>query len=418
MEQFEKHPCFSTEAKHKYGRLHIPVAPKCNIQCNYCNRKYDCVNESRPGVSSVTLGPRQALSYVRRIMEKQPNIAVVGIAGPGDAFAQAEDVLKSMRLIKEEFPALLICLSSNGLELPEYVDDIAEIGVSHVTITVNAVDPVIGAKIYSWVRYQKHLYRGVEGAKLLMEKQLLSIRLLKEKGITVKVNTVIIPGVNDFHVGEIARTVSALGADLLNCIPMYPTEGTPLENVPKADPGLMEKIRLEAGAFLPQMRHCQRCRADAVGLLGEAMTNDAVRLLQECAALPLNPLENRPLVAVASMEGLLVNQHLGEAKELWIYKAEGEEAHLVEKRTTPPAGCGDERWEKLAEILSDTRALLVSGIGKRPKEILKDRGIEVYEVEGLIEDGLDVLFKGGRIKTLGKVTRCGESCAGTGLGCG
>ncbi len=51
------HPCFNEEAKHTSARVHLPVAPKCNIQCNYCNRKFDCVNESRPGVTSSVLAP-------------------------------------------------------------------------------------------------------------------------------------------------------------------------------------------------------------------------------------------------------------------------------------------------------------------------------------------------------------------------
>ena len=28
---------------------------RCNIQCNYCDRKFDCTNESRPGVTSGVL---------------------------------------------------------------------------------------------------------------------------------------------------------------------------------------------------------------------------------------------------------------------------------------------------------------------------------------------------------------------------
>ena len=30
----------------------------------------------------------------------------------------------------------------------------------------------------------------------------------------------------------------------------------------------MARVRAQAEAFLPQMRHCARCRADALGLLG------------------------------------------------------------------------------------------------------------------------------------------------------
>jgi len=78
---FSNHPCFSKDAHKKYGRIHLPVAPRCNIQCNFCNRKYDCPNESRPGVTSTVLTPQQALAYLGDVVAKRPEIAVTGIAG-------------------------------------------------------------------------------------------------------------------------------------------------------------------------------------------------------------------------------------------------------------------------------------------------------------------------------------------------
>ena len=51
----DSHPCYNEGAHRRYARMHLPVAPKCNIQCNYCNRRYDCCNESRPGVTSEVL---------------------------------------------------------------------------------------------------------------------------------------------------------------------------------------------------------------------------------------------------------------------------------------------------------------------------------------------------------------------------
>ncbi len=59
-ERIKDHPCYSEEAHHYFARMHVAVAPACNIQCNYCNRKYDCANESRPGVVSEKLTPDQA----------------------------------------------------------------------------------------------------------------------------------------------------------------------------------------------------------------------------------------------------------------------------------------------------------------------------------------------------------------------
>src|SRR6056297_2047831 len=139
-----KHPCFNKASSGDCGRVHLPVAPKCNIQCNYCNRKYDCVNESRPGVSSGVLGPAQAVLYMEKVLEKEPRITVAGIAGPGDPFANPEETLGTMRLLREKYPDLILCLATNGLGLkPEYIDEIARIGVSHVTVTINAIDPEI-----------------------------------------------------------------------------------------------------------------------------------------------------------------------------------------------------------------------------------------------------------------------------------
>ena len=72
------------EAHHYFARTHAAVAPACNIQCNYCNRKYDCANESRPGVVSETLTPEEAFRKVIAVANEVPQLSVLGIAGPGD----------------------------------------------------------------------------------------------------------------------------------------------------------------------------------------------------------------------------------------------------------------------------------------------------------------------------------------------
>ena len=171
----ERHPCFNHDSAGKYARIHLPVAPDCNIQCNYCNRKCDCVNESRPGVTSAVLSPEEALRYLGRVKEKAPHLAVAGIAGPGDPFADPARTLKTLELIHEAYPDLIFCLSTNGLYLYDHIDRLAELGVSHVTLTVNAVDALIGAKIYAWVRHHKRVLRGIEAAQALLDEQLRCI---------------------------------------------------------------------------------------------------------------------------------------------------------------------------------------------------------------------------------------------------
>jgi len=163
-----QHPCFNSDVRHRTGRIHLPVAPKCNIQCNYCNRKFDCANESRPGVTSAVLLPKQAVNYLHHALKVMPELKVVGIAGPGDPFASPEDTLETLHLVREQYPEMLLCVATNGLNLEPYVAELARLQVSHVTLTVNAVDPSIGTEIYAWVRDSRTIYRGDAAASHLL----------------------------------------------------------------------------------------------------------------------------------------------------------------------------------------------------------------------------------------------------------
>jgi nitrogen fixation protein NifB len=417
---FKEHPCFSENARHTTGRIHLPVAPKCNIQCNFCDRKYDCVNESRPGVTSSILTPRQAADYLEKVMEKIPAIAVAGIAGPGDPLANAEETLETFRRVRERFPDLHLCMATNGLELETYADDIASIGVNHVTVTVNAVDPVIAGCIYSWVRFNKRPRRGVEGAEILLNNQQRGIEKLKKSDTIVKINTVVISGINDRHITDISRKMSQLGADVHNCIPLYNVEGTLLEGIPSVTAADMKNIRDEASFYLKQISHCKRCRADAVGMLGESNSDEIVKLLSDASEWKYD--SERKHVAVASMEGIFVNQHLGEASEMWIFKSLNGRIELLEKRKTPSAGGGSERWSEMADLLHDCRAVLVSGSGRSPVNVLESKGIRVITMEGFAEEAMNPIFSGKNVPSILLRTpgKCGaaSSCGGTGTGCG
>ncbi len=413
------HPCFDKEAKHTNARVHLPVAPKCNIQCGYCNRKYDCVNESRPGVTSSILKPFQAVEYLKDLDGRIENLAVIGIAGPGDPFANAEETLETMRLSKAEFPEKIFCLSTNGLELEPYIDEIAQLGVTHVTITINAVDPAITAKVYKWVRFNKHVYRGIEGATILLERQLACIPKLKAAGITVKINSIVIPGINEDHIPEVAKKCAELGADVINCIPLLPTAETDFADLIEPDTKTVFRVRTLASEYLPIMSHCARCRADAAGLLGKDLSETHV-LLKKYSNTSEIETEGRPYVAVATNEGLLVNQHLGEAFSLHVFRQTPNGFKLVEMRDTPPSGGSDSRWIDLARTLKDCRAILISGVGENPKAMLRDCGIQVVEMTGLIDEGLEGIYNDKPIRSIAKpdAFRCGSNCKGNAQGCG
>jgi nitrogen fixation protein NifB len=302
-----------------------------------------------------------------------------------------------------------------------YLDDLAELGVSHVTITVSAVDPAIGARIYAWVKDGNVVYRGEKGAEILLDRQLKAIKGLKERGITVKINSIVIPGINDHHIVEVAKVCASLGADIQNMIPLKPTADTPFAGIPEPGRETVLPLRKEATPFIEQMTHCKRCRADAVGLLGDDQSTALCGTLQACSRLkPLEATMARPFVAVATREGLLVNQHLGEAKSFQIWgEAETGGYRLIEERPAPQAGCGPKRWSELAALLKDCRAVLCAAVGETPRMLLEEHDIKAHTVDGFIEDALRFVFEGGDINAL-KVRRAGigSGCAGGGAGCG
>lgn len=419
---FSKHPCFNKDSHHKFGRIHLPVAPRCNLQCNFCNRKFDCMNESRPGVTSAVLTPTQASDYLDTMMKRVPNLTVVGIAGPGDPFANAVETMATLEEVRRKHKDMMLCLASNGLGIGPHIADIAALQVSHVTLTVNAVDPEIGAKIYAWIRDGRRPMRGIEAAKLLLDRQLDAIVRLKEAGVVVKINSIIIPGVNDQHIEEVAKKMAELKVDIMNSMAFLPVAGAEFENIAPPDNLLVASTRLKAGRHVAQMSHCARCRADAVGLINEKMTEENLITLQEFARPGTKPTEARPYIAVASHEGMLVNQHLGEAARVILFKEDkstpsGFKFHEVRK--TPEPGAGQARWTELADVLHDCKALLVSAAGPQPKRVLEDHGLSVVEMEGLIEEGLSSIFAGKPIPASlsRRFTSCGSGCKGTGTGC-
>lgn len=261
----KRHPCMSGGVNMTAGRIHLPVSPSCNIQCKFCTRRFD-KSLIRPGVSSLVLKPEEAVDTIKRARELCPELSVVGIAGPGDTLATSQ-ALDTFALVKKEFPELVSCLSTNGFCLPKRVDRIAEIGIETITVTVNAVDPEIEAKINEFVIDENGVkHEGIEGAKLLIQNQLEGIKRAAELGIVVKINSVLCPGINDSHIEEVAKKTSELGASILNIIPLIPQNG--MADVPAPTCNELEEVRQKAGRYIEVFRHCQHCRADALGIPG------------------------------------------------------------------------------------------------------------------------------------------------------
>jgi len=414
--RIKDHPCYSEEAHHYFARMHVAVAPACNIQCNYCNRKYDCANESRPGVVSEKLTPEQAYRKVIAVANEVPQLSVLGIAGPGDALNDWRKTRETFALVSKSVPDLKLCISTNGLALPDHVDEIAGMNIDHVTITINMVDPEIGTKIYPWIFYNRKRYTGVEASKILHERQMRGLEMLTARGILVKVNSVLIPGINDHHLATVNAEVKKRGAFLHNIMPLIsdPAHGTHFGLTGQRGPTPAElkavQDACEGGANL--MRHCRQCRADAVGLLcedrGQEFSLDSIpaditygpakreayravvaheqndhRLAKDEASEALRAAGSaaRILVAIATQGGGRINQHFGHAREFQVYEASADGVTFIGHRRVADQYCGggDAALEGVIAALTGVEIVLCAKIGDCPQDKLNAVGLRVVD---------------------------------------
>lgn len=266
-EHLIKHPCFHCEAYNKFGRIHLPVSPSCNIQCRFCVRKINKRN-NRTGMNHTLLSPEKALRVLDKALNLCPQITVVGIAGPGDTLASPH-AIDTFHLVHKKYPSLIKCLSTNGLLLNEKANSLIEVGVKTVTVTINAVNVEILNQICSYVLHNTQYMTGEIAARWLILAQIAGIKKAVELGIAVKVNTVLIPGINDHHIGEIAQVVAQAGAQFINIAPLIPQH----EFSSKRPPTYRElnAARNVAEAYLPVSRQCCQCPANACGIPGSGI---------------------------------------------------------------------------------------------------------------------------------------------------
>jgi len=406
----DTHPCYSEKAHTKFARMHLPVAPRCNIQCNYCNRKYDCTNESRPGVTSELLTAEEAVEKIRYVKERIPYLSVIGIAGPGDPLAN-EETFKTLEMVGKEFPDLTLCLSTNGLMLPASVDRLKKLGIKFITVTVNATDPIVGAKMYDFVIWEGKTLHGEEAAAKLIEKQIEGIKKAVAAGMLVKVNTVMVAGINDQHIPEVARKVKSLGAYVVNIIPMIPVPGTKFADLKAPTAEQRKALQDLCEPDIKQMRHCRFCRADAIGLLGEDRSAEFAHFNCHARDLPVKgPVQvqiegdSKHTVAVATMNGEAVDLHFGQAKKFLVFQVKGTAVTELEPifidQMPNVALSGDAhkgKLEMLAERLRGCDVVVAMSFGTPAKEYLKEEGIRSYTAKGpvriAVKEAAEALFQ-------------------------
>jgi len=362
------------------GRVHLPVAPKALARGRFSPEK----------ALPRALTPDQALNWLEYLAEQGQSIKVININGPGDPLATPELTLLTLRLLRDRYPGVSLCLTTLGIGAGAYAAELARLGLAHVSILLDAVDPEVAQRIYAWIRPSTKTMPLNEAATVLITEQALSIAALVEAGVKVQAKTTAYPCINTGHIPEIAARAAELGISEMKLFPFLAKGEDCPQPRDKATPEELSALAAQAGERLPttlvDLAMCQE-------MIEDEFSHEVVNQ----ALLP-KPTPKRPYLAVCSSDGFEVDTHLGQAYQFLIYGPQDGPVVLLESRPAPEPGSGDGRWQQVALALSDCFAVLASAAGESPKRILAGKGLPVLTQEGNVEGLVDVLYGGGKKK--------------------
>jgi nitrogen fixation protein NifB len=207
----------------------------------------------------------EAMSSLTEEMANRKNLNIVAISGPGEPLYN-EATFVTLEKVRESYPRIKICLSTNGILLQKSVDRLSGIGVDTISVSMSAIRPDTISRLYRSAVVGTERLEGEELGQIIPKNQLSGIQDASENGISVKVNTILIPQLNQEEIPELSRKIEAAGANLQNIVPLIPRGAMCDLSAPSLDE-LYEARRISS-AIIPQFRHCKQCRSDVVGIPG------------------------------------------------------------------------------------------------------------------------------------------------------
>lgn len=169
----------------KINYLRISVTDYCNLNCIYC-RPQDCMHLSKKEIMSF-----EEIEYFVRVSSGW-GIEKVRITG-GEPLIK-RDIIVLLKMLRE-IPGLKnLCLTTNGVRLREFSRDLKRIGIDSVNVSLDTLKP---EKFVS-ITGKDELQNVLEG-----------ITAAREIGIQVKINVVMLRGINDDEVIDFLRFARA-----------------------------------------------------------------------------------------------------------------------------------------------------------------------------------------------------------------
>jgi nitrogen fixation protein NifB len=211
------------------------------------------------------MDPKEAIARTFSEIEKNPRLKIVAISGPGEPLAN-EQTFTTLEGIRNQNKELNFCLSTNGVLLEDAATKLNELGVRSISVSMSAILPETAAQVYEWARIDGKILQGNKMGEAVILKQLAGIESTVALGITVKVNTILMPNINTEDIEYLSKRIVDSGASLQNIVPLILCG-----NDQKLRPPTTEELSMArqiASKNITQFTHCKQCRSDVVGIPG------------------------------------------------------------------------------------------------------------------------------------------------------
>lgn len=176
--------------------LRISVTDRCNFRCRYCMP----VEVFGPGYAFLPKDELLSFEEIVRLVRTLVPLGLEKIRLTGGEPLMRRGLEDLIAMLAAVDGVKDLAMTTNGVLLSHHAEALALAGLNRVTVSLDALDPEIFARMNG------------TGAKV--DRVLTGIRTAKVFGLPVKVNAVIQRGVNESEILPLARWAKSEGVDL------------------------------------------------------------------------------------------------------------------------------------------------------------------------------------------------------------
>ncbi len=200
--------------------LFLRLASLCNTGCRCCSAGDGPVLASPCGRTVTGREPAEA----RRAAARNPGSRLpperIEISGRGEPLLLADTFALLRRLIAG-LPRAEVSVWTNGLLLPDRIEELARSGAAGVHVSIPAAEPQTAAGIYDWVVYRGRKYAGRDAAELMLRQQWTGLAAAVQAGLAVTVYIASVPGVTEGETNAVRQQARLAGVERIVAAPRH-----------------------------------------------------------------------------------------------------------------------------------------------------------------------------------------------------